>query len=106
MDQENIWFDKAIKSELKNIFIQLFGYSWDLNSEFYMKYDYAEDLWIQVQLKKGDRNRQYISVTYSKNYWVLSKNCKKKYVVCIMTKKRLFRQVWYLRMRKEKETMK
>ena len=66
MDQENIWFDKAIKSELKNIFIQLFGYSWDLNSEFYMKYDYAEDLWIQVQLKKGDRNRQYISVTYSK----------------------------------------
>ena len=66
MDQENIWFDKAIKSDLKNIFIQLFGYSWDLNPEFYMKYDYAEDLWIQVQLKKGDRNRQYISVTYSK----------------------------------------
>ncbi len=66
MDQENIWFDKAIKSELKNIFIQLFGYSWDLNPEFYMKYDYAEDLWIQVQLKKGDRNRQYISVTYSR----------------------------------------
>ncbi len=66
IDQENIWFDRAIKSELKNIFIQLFGYSWDLNSEFYMKYDYAEDLSIQVQLKKGDRNRQYISVTYSK----------------------------------------
>lgn len=66
MDQENIWFDRAIKSELKNIFIQLFGYSWDLNPEFYMEYDYAEDLSIQVQLKKGDRNRQYISVTYSR----------------------------------------
>ena len=64
--QENIWFDRAIKSELKNIFIKLFGYSWDLNPKFYMKYDYAEDLWIQVQLKKGDKNKQYISVTYSK----------------------------------------
>ena len=53
IDQENIWFDRAIKSELKNIFIQLFGYSWDLKPEFYMKYDYAKDLSIQVQLKKG-----------------------------------------------------
>lgn len=63
--QENVWFDKAVKSELKNIFIRLFGYSWDLNPEFYMKYEYADGLWIQVKLKNGDRNRQYISVTYS-----------------------------------------
>ncbi len=66
MDQENIRFDKAIKSELKNIFIKLFGYSWDLNPEFYMKYDYSDDLWIQVWLKKGDKNKQYINVKYSK----------------------------------------
>ena len=25
--QEKVWFDKAIKSELKNVFIKLFGYS-------------------------------------------------------------------------------
>lgn len=65
VSQENVWFDKAIKSELKNIFIKLFGYSWDLNPEFYMKYDYAEIVWIQVKLKRGDKNKQYISVTYS-----------------------------------------
>lgn len=63
--QENIWFDKAIKSELKSVFVKLFGYSWDLNPEFYMKYDYAEDSWIQVRLEQGERNKQYISVTYS-----------------------------------------
>ncbi len=63
--QENIWFDKAIKSELKSVFVKLFGYSWDLNPDFYMKYDYAEDSWIQVRLKQGERNKQYISVTYS-----------------------------------------
>ncbi len=65
VSQENVSFDRAIKSELKNIFIKLFGYSWDLNPNFYMRYDYEEELWIQVQLKKGDRDKQYISVTYS-----------------------------------------
>lgn len=65
VSQENVWFDRAIKSELKYIFIKLFGYSWDLNPAFYMRYDYAEDVWIQVKLKKGDKNKQYISVTYS-----------------------------------------
>lgn len=65
VSQEKVWFDKAIKSELKNIFIKLFGYSWDLNPEFYMKYDYAESVWIQVKLKRGDRDKQCISVTYS-----------------------------------------
>ncbi len=65
VSQEKVWFDKAIKSEFKNIFIKLFGYSWDLNPEFYMKYDYAESVWIQVKLKRGDRDKQYISVTYS-----------------------------------------
>lgn len=62
--QEEIWFDRAVRSELKNIFIKLFGYSWDLNPDFYMKYEYAEELWIQVKLKK-DKNRQYISMAYS-----------------------------------------
>ncbi len=31
ISQEKVGFDKAIKSELKNIFIKLFGYSWDEN---------------------------------------------------------------------------
>lgn len=65
VSQEDVTFDKAVKSELKNVFIKLFGYSWDLNPEFYMRYDYGEDLWIQVRLEKGDRNKQYISVIYS-----------------------------------------
>lgn len=65
IDQENVWFNNAIRPELKNVFVKLFGYSWDLNPGFYMKYDYEEDLWIQVQLEKGDKDKQYISVRYS-----------------------------------------
>lgn len=76
--QEQIWFDKSIKTELKNIFIKLFGYSWDLNSNFYMKYEYATDLWIQVKLKKGDKNRQYISVIYSAKLLNSIKNLQKE----------------------------
>lgn len=63
--QEDIWFYKAIRPELKNIFIRLFGYSWDLDPQFYMRYDYSEEISIKVALKKGDRSRQYISVEYS-----------------------------------------
>lgn len=65
LPQGNTSFDRAIKSELKNIFIKLFGYSWDLNPDFYMKYDYKENIWIEVQLKQGDKNKLFISVSYS-----------------------------------------
>ena len=63
--QETTWFDKALKPELKNIFVKLFGYSWDLNPDFYMKYEYADERWIQIRLKRGERLRQYISISYS-----------------------------------------
>ncbi len=63
--QEQVWFDRAIKSELKNIFIKLFGYSWDLDPGFFMEYEYAEGITIQVKLKEGDKKKQYINVKYS-----------------------------------------
>ncbi len=63
--QEQVWFDRAIKSELKNIFIKLFGYSWDLNPDFFMEYEYAEGIGIQVKLKEGEKKKQYINVKYS-----------------------------------------
>ena len=63
--QESIRFDKEIKTELKDVFIKLFGYSWDLNPEFYMKYDYADEIWIKTELRKGSKSKRYISVTYS-----------------------------------------
>ena len=63
--QESVRFDKAIKTELKDVFIKLFGYSWDLNPEFYMKYDYADEIWIKTELRKGSKSKRYISVTYS-----------------------------------------
>lgn len=64
--QEDIWFDRAIKPDLKDTFVKLFGYSWDLNPAFYLKYEYSSDIWIETILEKGRDCKQYISVTYSK----------------------------------------
>lgn len=45
------------------MFISLFGYSWDFDERLYLKYEYAEDVWIDVKLNTG--TKKYISVRYS-----------------------------------------
>lgn len=57
-------FNKVLKKELKSIFISLFGYSWDLDKRLYLKYEYADGIWIDVKLYENGR-RKYISVRYS-----------------------------------------
>lgn len=57
-------FNKVLKRELKSVFISLFGYSWDLDERLYLKYEYTDNIWIDVILNK-DTGKQYISVRYS-----------------------------------------
>lgn len=64
--QDDIWFDKAIRPDLKDTFIKLFGYSWNLDAAFYMRYEYATDIWIETVLKEGRDGKQYIRVNYSR----------------------------------------
>lgn len=78
VSQEYIWFDKAIRSELKAIFVRLFGYSWDLDPQFYMEYNYMENISIIVALKVGERDRQYISLEYSDELYHAIKELQKK----------------------------
>ncbi len=56
-------FNKALKKELKSVFISLFGYSWDLDKRLYLRYDYTDDIWIDLTLNGG--RKKYISVRYS-----------------------------------------
>lgn len=58
----NTPFYKTLNDELTRLFISLFGYSWGLNKNLYMKYEYTESIWIEVTL---GGNKKYISVTYS-----------------------------------------
>ena len=56
-------FSNVLKKELKSVFISLFGYSWDLDDKLYLRYEYANDIWIDVKLCK--KKKKYISVRYS-----------------------------------------
>lgn len=62
----NKGFNKVLKRELKSDFISLFGYSWDLDKRLYLRYEYADGIWIDVKLNGNEKARRYISVGYSK----------------------------------------
>ena len=57
-------FNTVLKSELKSIFISLFGFSWDLDERLYLKYEFAHNIWIDLILNKN-HNKTFISVRYS-----------------------------------------
>lgn len=64
--QEGITIFKAISHDLKSVFIRLFGYSWDLNPDLHLKYEYYENVWIEVKMYDDPiAVRRYISVNYS-----------------------------------------
>ena len=64
--QDDVHFDKAIRRDLKDVFVRLFGYSWDLDPKFKMKYEYAPNIEISVALYDGDRQgKKLIGVNYS-----------------------------------------
>ncbi len=59
-------FYKDIKDNLRDVFIQLFGYSWELDPKFYIKYEYSEDIWFEIKLSDyTDTGKKYISEGYS-----------------------------------------
>lgn len=61
-------FYKLLSDDTKSIFVKLFGYSWDLNPDFQMSYNFSDDIFIEVNLgKRAYSEKKYISVTYSKN---------------------------------------
>lgn len=65
-EQNGKKFYKEIKGGLKDIFVKLFGHSWELNPELKMHYEYAEDIWIRVALFDGNRKgKMLIDVEYS-----------------------------------------
>lgn len=56
-------FKKVLKKELKSVFVSLFGYSWDLDDRLYLRYEYTDDIWIDVKL--NEKKKKYINVRYS-----------------------------------------
>ena len=51
-------FPKALNAVTKDIFVQLFGYSWELPNDLYAKYFFTDEIFISV----------YISMVHGKRY--------------------------------------
>lgn len=60
--RENV-FPKALNFQMKDVFIKLFGYSWELPDDLYIQYDFTEQCSVKVCLKK--EKKKYLSVEYS-----------------------------------------
>lgn len=57
------WFPRALSRRIKDMFIQLFGFSWNLDHSLDMRYDYGKDIYIRLSL--GQHEKKYISIQYS-----------------------------------------
>ena len=66
LNEKSLSFPRALNRPIKEMFIDLFGYSWDLDPELYMKYNFTEAIYIEVKLsQKQDAEKQYIDIHYS-----------------------------------------
>ena len=65
LDEKGRFFND-IKGNLRSIFIELFGQSWELDPKFYIKYEFTDDIWFEVRVgDHTDTGKQYISEYYS-----------------------------------------
>lgn len=54
---------QLIRNEIKSQFIEFFGYSWDLDRNMILEYEFVpDDIWIRISL---ENRRGYINLTYS-----------------------------------------
>lgn len=68
--QDGVKFTKAIQKELKDIFIKLFGYSWDLDPDLQMQFFFTEEKWAVVKLSEAGRNgKHFIAVDFSEKLY-------------------------------------
>lgn len=57
-------FPKTLNTTVKDIFVQLFGYSWNLPDDLYAEYFFTEEISIAVSIG-AVKKKKYIQVTYS-----------------------------------------
>ena len=58
-------FPRTLNKSMKDIFVQLFGFSWDLDEKLYLAYHFTENVDITLSLEKGKKERKYIGIYYS-----------------------------------------
>ena len=62
LDQEH--FPKALNATVKDIFVQLFGYSWNLPDDLHAEYFFTDEISISVGIG-AVKGKKYLQVMYS-----------------------------------------
>lgn len=70
-------FPKVLNSTIKEIFVQLFGLSWNLPDDLCVEYFYTDDKWVKVDIAKA-HGKKYLSVNYSEELTKEIKEIEKK----------------------------
>ena len=69
-------FEKAIRRDLKYVFVSLFGYSWELDKKLSLKYYYTEDRWISIRIvEKSRRYKRKFFIRIEKAYTSAGTGC-------------------------------
>lgn len=63
--EENNRFPRALNKAMKNTFVQLFGFSWDLDKNLHLEFDFTENVKMRVSLEEGKGGKQFIGIYYS-----------------------------------------
>lgn len=63
--KKTTWFYKYITHDIKDTFVQLFGYSWELDSSFNIHYSFTDGVWVECKLSNRYNGKKYITEDYS-----------------------------------------
>lgn len=69
-DSTNLIFGMSLKNrlirELRSNFLQIFGTTWCMDRNMFLKYEYRENVWIQISLKDDQMSPNYIWIEFSR----------------------------------------
>lgn len=54
-----------LTKEIRANFLQIFGSTWCMDNSMRLRYEYSEDVWIDISLQENEINRNYIWIDFS-----------------------------------------
>lgn len=75
---ENEKFPNVINKKIRELFISLFGYTWDMPRDMKFSYIYSDEIDITIKINSQYQNKQFLDIEYSDRLLQGIKNCNAK----------------------------
>lgn len=80
MNNEHNSLEYRVIKELRSVFLQEFGSTWGMDRHLHLSYQYSENLWVEISLKKDRKNPNYIWIRFSKALSGMIQEWEKRYI--------------------------